>query len=102
VSEPSGRKVTRRLSKNAGGLQSPALMLTTEAMIADVPDEKGDGGMGGGGMGGMGMGSNSISDFRFLDCGFTKEKGFVQFERSLFISILFSGKYLVLRESPTG
>ena len=36
-----------------------ALMLTTEAMIADAPDEKGDGGMGGmggGGMGGMGMG----------------------------------------------
>ncbi len=34
------------------------LMLTTEAMIADSPDEKGDGGMGGmgGGMGGMGMG----------------------------------------------
>ena len=34
------------------------LMLTTEAMIADVQDEKGDGGMGGmgGGMGGMGMG----------------------------------------------
>ena len=34
------------------------LMLTTEAMIADAPDEKGDGGMGGmgGGMGGMGMG----------------------------------------------
>ena len=34
-------------------------MLTTEAMIADAPDEKGDGGMPGGmggGMGGMGMG----------------------------------------------
>jgi hypothetical protein len=30
-------------------------MLTTEAMIADIPEEKGDGGMGGG-MGGMGMG----------------------------------------------
>jgi chaperonin GroEL len=33
-------------------------MLTTEAMIADAPDEK-EGGMGGGmpgGMGGMGMG----------------------------------------------
>jgi len=32
-------------------------MLTTEAMIADAPDEKGGhdmGGMGGGGMGGMG------------------------------------------------
>jgi chaperonin GroEL len=39
--------------------RSPALMLTTEAMIADAPDEKGgDAGMGGmgGGMGGMGMG----------------------------------------------
>jgi chaperonin GroEL len=34
------------------------IMLTTEAMIADAPDEKGEGGMGdmGGGMGGMGMG----------------------------------------------
>ena len=35
------------------------IMLTTEAMIADVQDDKGDGGMGGmggGGMGGMGMG----------------------------------------------
>jgi hypothetical protein len=33
-------------------------MLTTEAMIADIPDKKGDGGMGGigGGMGGTGMG----------------------------------------------
>ena len=34
-------------------------MLTTEAMIADAPEEKGEGGgMGGmgGGMGGMGMG----------------------------------------------
>jgi hypothetical protein len=34
-------------------------MLTTEAMNADVPDEKGGdhmGGMPGGGMGGMGMG----------------------------------------------
>jgi len=28
-------------------------MLTTEAMIAELPDEKGEGG---GGMGGMGMG----------------------------------------------
>ena len=27
------------------------MMLTTEAMIADVPDDKGDGGMGGMGMG---------------------------------------------------
>ena len=33
-------------------------MLTTEAMISELPEEKGDGGMGGmgGGMGGMGMG----------------------------------------------
>jgi len=31
-------------------------MLTTEAMIADVQDEKGEGGGMGGGMGGMGMG----------------------------------------------
>ena len=33
-------------------------MLTTEAMIADVQDDKADpmAGMGGGGMGGMGMG----------------------------------------------
>jgi hypothetical protein len=31
-------------------------MLTTEAMISEIPDEKGDGGMPGGGMGGMGMG----------------------------------------------
>lgn len=36
-----------------------AMMLTTEATIAEAPDEKGDGGMagmGGGGMGGIGMG----------------------------------------------
>lgn len=35
------------------------LMLTTEAMIADIPEKDGEGGMGGGmpgGMGGMGMG----------------------------------------------
>ena len=31
-------------------------MLTTEAMIADVQEEKGDSGMGGMGGGGMGMG----------------------------------------------
>jgi hypothetical protein len=31
------------------------MMLTTEAMIADVPEEKSSGGMGGG-MGGMDMG----------------------------------------------
>lgn len=39
--------------KNAASIAG--LMLTTEAMIADSPDEKGDGGMGGMG-GGMGMG----------------------------------------------
>ncbi len=47
-------KVTRYALQNAASIAG--LMLTTEAMIADVPDEKGEGGMGGGGMGGMGMG----------------------------------------------
>jgi chaperonin GroEL len=50
-------KVTRYALQNAASIAG--LMLTTEAMIADVADEKGDGGgMGGmgGGMGGMGMG----------------------------------------------
>jgi len=49
-------KVTRTALQNAASIAG--LMLTTEAMIADVADEKGDGGMGGmgGGMGGMGMG----------------------------------------------
>ncbi len=49
-------KVTRTALQNAASIAG--MMLTTEAMIADVPDEKGDGGMGGmgGGMGGMGMG----------------------------------------------
>ncbi len=48
-------KVTRYALQNAASIAG--LMLTTEAMIADVPDEKG-GDMGGGmgGMGGMGMG----------------------------------------------
>jgi chaperonin GroEL len=48
-------KVTRTALQNAASIAG--LMLTTEAMIADVPDEKG-GEMGGmpGGMGGMGMG----------------------------------------------
>jgi chaperonin GroEL len=48
-------KVTRYALQNAASIAG--LMLTTEAMIADVPDEKGGdmGGMGGG-MGGMGMG----------------------------------------------
>ncbi|MEO8647865.1 MAG: chaperonin GroEL [Acidobacteriota bacterium] len=49
-------KVTRYALQNAASIAG--LMLTTEAMIADAPDEKGEGGMGGmgGGMGGMGMG----------------------------------------------
>jgi chaperonin GroEL len=47
-------KVTRTALQNAASIAG--LMLTTEAMIADIPDEKGgDHGMGGG-MGGMGMG----------------------------------------------
>ncbi|MDQ3132445.1 MAG: chaperonin GroEL [Acidobacteriota bacterium] len=49
-------KVTRYALQNAASIAG--LMLTTEAMIADSPDEKGGdmhGGMGGG-MGGMGMG----------------------------------------------
>jgi chaperonin GroEL len=49
-------KVTRTALQNAASIAG--LMLTTEAMIADVQDEKSEGGMGGmgGGMGGMGMG----------------------------------------------
>ncbi|MBL8183400.1 MAG: chaperonin GroEL, partial [Blastocatellia bacterium] len=50
-------KVTRYALQNAASIAG--LMLTTEAMIADAPEEKGgDHGMGGmgGGMGGMGMG----------------------------------------------
>ncbi len=48
--------VTRTALQNAASIAG--LMLTTEAMIADIPEEKGDpmAGMGGGGMGGMGMG----------------------------------------------
>jgi chaperonin GroEL len=46
-------KVTRTALQNAASIAG--LMLTTEAMIADMPDEKGEGGMPGG-MGGMGMG----------------------------------------------
>ena len=48
-------KVTRTALQNAASVAG--LMLTTEAMIADKPDEKGDGGGGAppmGGMGGMG------------------------------------------------
>jgi chaperonin GroEL len=49
-------KVTRTALQNAASIAG--MMLTTEAMIAEVPEEKGEGGMGGmgGGMGGMGMG----------------------------------------------
>ena len=50
-------KVTRTALQNAASIAG--LMLTTEAMIADAPEEKGSdpmAGMGGGGMGGMGMG----------------------------------------------
>ena len=52
-------KVTRTALQNAASIAG--LMLTTEAMIADIPekdDHAGGGGMGGmgGGMGGMGMG----------------------------------------------
>ena len=48
--------VTKSALQNAASIAG--LMLTTEAMIADAPEEKGEGGMGmpGGGMGGMGMG----------------------------------------------
>jgi len=45
-------KVTRFALQNAASVAS--LLLTTEAMVAELPkDEKGGGGMGGG-MGGMG------------------------------------------------
>ncbi len=49
-------KVTRTALQNAASIAG--LMLTTEAMIADAPNENDDmgGGMPGGGMGGMGMG----------------------------------------------
>lgn len=47
-------KVTRTALQNAASIAG--LMLTTEAMIADVPEEKGEAGGMPGGMGGMGMG----------------------------------------------
>src|SRR5262249_49632563 len=47
-------KVTRTALQNAASIAG--LMLTTEAMIAYIPEEKAEGGMPGGGMGGMGMG----------------------------------------------
>lgn len=47
-------KVTRTALQNAASIAG--LMLTTEAMISELPEEKGDAGMGGGMPGGMGMG----------------------------------------------
>jgi chaperonin GroEL len=51
-------KVTRYALQNAASIAG--LMLTTEAMISEIPEKDdhagGMGGMGGGGMGGMGMG----------------------------------------------
>ena len=50
-------KVTRTALQNAASIAG--LMLTTEAMIADIPEKDDHSGMGGGmpgGMGGMGMG----------------------------------------------
>ncbi|MEL6308872.1 MAG: TCP-1/cpn60 chaperonin family protein, partial [Chloroflexota bacterium] len=54
---PDPAKVTRGAVKNAASIAS--MILTTEALIADLPQENGGGGMpdpGMGGMGGMGMG----------------------------------------------
>jgi chaperonin GroEL len=46
-------KVTRSALQNAASIAS--LMITTEAMVAEIPEEKeSPGGMGGGDMGGMG------------------------------------------------
>ncbi len=45
-------KVTRTALQNAASVAG--LMITTEAMIAEIPDEGGAAGMGGGDMGGMG------------------------------------------------
>ena len=45
-------KVTRSALQNAASIA--ALLLTTEAIVADKPEEGGGGGGGGGGMGGMG------------------------------------------------
>ena len=47
-------KVTRTALQNAASIAG--LMLTTEAMIADIPEDKPEMGMPGGGMGGMCMG----------------------------------------------
>ncbi|HUQ49389.1 MAG TPA: chaperonin GroEL, partial [Terriglobales bacterium] len=45
-------KVTRTALQNAGSIA--ALMLTTEALVCDIPEEKKEAPMGGGGHGGMG------------------------------------------------
>ena len=45
-------KVVRTALQNAGSIAS--LLLTTEALITEIPEDKKDGGGGGGGMGGMG------------------------------------------------
>ena len=47
-------KVTRTALQNAASIAG--MMLTTEAMISEIPEEKGEGGGMPGGMGGMGMG----------------------------------------------
>jgi len=47
-------KVVRTALTNAGSIA--ALMLTTEALVADIPEEKKNASMGGGHGGGGGMG----------------------------------------------
>ena len=47
-------KVVRTALVDASGVAS--LMITTEAMIVEMPEDKPAGCMGGGGMGGMGVG----------------------------------------------
>ncbi len=47
-SVPDAAKVTRSALQNAASIA--ALFLTTEAVVADKPEEKGGGGMPGGGM----------------------------------------------------
>ena len=44
-------KVTRYALQNAASVA--ALLITTEAMVAELPKKDSGGGMGGGGMGGM-------------------------------------------------
>jgi chaperonin GroEL len=45
-------KVTRTALQNAASVAG--LMITTEAMVAEIPKDEASGGGGGGGMGGMG------------------------------------------------